>query len=340
VRAINAPSAEAASAGETRFSFIAYGDNREESSGGDQDIHARVVDSMLDRIQKSRGTESPIRFVVQSGDGVYSGAREDLWNDNVLPIVNRLTAAGIPYYMAAGNHDVTGATTHAANGRKNPLRNMLAAIANLIPPDGSPRRLATYPTYGVGYGNVFVLTFDSNLIGDETQYAWVKAQLEGLDRTRFPHVFIFCHQNVFSSGPHGGSKIEAATAELRTRYMPLFREHHVAAVISGHEHFFEHWMERYTDASGPHRMDLIVSGGGGASRYGFSALPETQAYIDAAPASQIQLDQMVRPGPQSSTPYHYVILHVDGDKIEMEVVAVGTAKPYLPYNDSARVVLK
>ena len=55
--------------------------------------------------------------------------------------------------------------------------------------------------------------------------------------------------------------------ELRKRYMPLFNAQRVRIVFSGHEHLFEHWVERYTDASGAHRMDLVVSGGGGAPLY-------------------------------------------------------------------------
>ena len=55
--------------------------------------------------------------------------------------------------------------------------------------------------------------------------------------------------------------VEPPTVALRTRYMPLFHQHDVRMVLSGHEHLFEHWVERYSDASGEHRMDLVVSGG-------------------------------------------------------------------------------
>jgi hypothetical protein len=341
VTPITPPAGASSGTNETRFSFIAYGDNRESIATGNQATHARLVDSMLERVKQASGTNSPIRLVVQSGDGVITGANAGLWNNNFNPIVNRLTAAGLPYYMAAGNHDVTAATTHTAGGRQVALHNFLDAIGGLIPPDGSPRRLSGYPTYGVGYGNSFFITFDSNLLADDAQFAWVKSQLEGLNRTQYKHVFVFCHQQVFSSGPHGADRTEAATLELRNRYMPLFRQHHVTAVISGHEHFFEHWAERYTDASGEHRMDLIVSGGAGAPSYVFRSLPETKTYIDASPDSKIKLEQLVQPGAvQGSNPNHYLIVNVDGDKVSMEVVAPGAATPYAPYNGSTQITLQ
>ena len=100
------------------------------------------------------------------------------------------------------------------------------------------------------------------------QFAWVKAQLEGLDRKRDVNIAVFYHHPAFSSGPHGGPKLEPQAAAVRTRRMPLFRRHHVRLLLTGHEHLFEHWVEHYTDATGPHRMDQRVSGGGRDPRAG------------------------------------------------------------------------
>ncbi len=75
---------------------------------------------------------------------------------------------------------------------------------------------------------------------------------------------------------------------MRTRWMPLFRANHVDAVFSGHEHFFEHWVERYTDAAGPHRMDLVVSGGGGAPLYSYRQDPDTCDYVRVSGAASVR----------------------------------------------------
>ena len=192
-----------------------------------------------------------------------------------------------------------------------------------------------YATYSFGYGNTFVLALDANIAADEKQYQWVKSQFEGLDRSRYANVIVFCHQAPFSSGPHGGPNVEQPTVELRTRYMPLFNAHHVRAVFSGHEHLFEHWVEHYTDANGPHRMDLVVSGGGGAPIYAYSGEPNLGDYLKANEASKVALQHLVKPGVErGSNPYHFVIVRVDGEKLDMEVISVDWGSGFQPYRSN------
>ena len=150
------------------------------------------------------------------------------------------------------------------------LRNYLAAIGNLIPPVGAPRRLEGYPTYAFGYGNAFFIALDSNIATDDKQYEWTKSQLEGLDRARYRHVVAFFHHPFFSSGPHGGAVTEAPSLALRERYAALFRRHRASILFSGHDHLFEHWIERYEDNDGrARRLDYITTGGGGAPLYNY-----------------------------------------------------------------------
>ena len=330
VRAIAPPTAplppEAASRDVKRFSFIAYGDTRGRRDGTAlQYEHSLVIDSMLNQIKKLRDSDYPVRFVLQSGDAVVNGQDPKQWNVSFVPLINRLTTeGGVPYFLVPGNHEAT--TTEAG------LRNYLNAVSTLIPPDGSPRRLQGSTTYSFGYGNTFVLALDANIANDEKQYQWVKSQLEGLDRSRYLNVVVFCHQAPFSSGPHGGPRVEPPTAELRTRYMPLFNAQHVRVVFSGHEHLFEHWVEHYTDASGPHRMDLIVSGGGGAPIYTYSGEPDLRDYLKANEASKVTLEHLVKPSVErGSNPYHFVVVHVEGDKLEMEVIGVDWGSTFQPY---------
>ncbi|MGO9268957.1 MAG: hypothetical protein ACLQOO_01630 [Terriglobia bacterium] len=163
----------------------------------------------------------------------------------------------------------------------------------------------------------------------------MKSQLGGLDRSRYVNVIVFCHQAPFSSGPHGGVRVEQPTTELRARYMPLFNAHHVRVVFSGHEHLFEHWIEHYTDASGPHRMELVVSGGGGAPIYAYSGEPDLGEYLKANEASKVTLQHLVKPGVErGSNPYHFVIVRVDGDQLDMEVIAVDWGAGFQPYGSN------
>lgn len=328
--------AEAATASITKFSFIAYGDTRGGLDGiALQTNHSLVVNSMLRAIAIRAGTD-PIRFVVQSGDAVTDGRSALQLTVSYVPVVNKLTDAGIPYFLAVGNHDVRNSQNLADSDRVKGLKNYFAANRNLIPPEGSPRRLSGYPTYAFGYGNTFFLLFDSIIATDSTQYNWIKTQLEGLDRKRFVNIVVVCHNPAYSSGPHGAFLTEVPAMAMRESYMPLFRKLHVKLVLAGHEHFFEHWVERYSDASGAHRLDQIVTGGGGAPLYGYIGEPDLRSYLAANVASRLNVTHLVKPGiDPGQNPYHYLIVHVDGEKIRIEVIGVDWGQNFQPYRTNA-----
>jgi Calcineurin-like phosphoesterase len=335
VRPLPAPAtplpSEGASSGVNRFSFVVYGDTRSRHDGlYIQPDHLMVVEGILNAIKRLETTPYPIRFVLSSGDGVVDGRQPAQWNRSFVDVVSRLIKDGnVPYFMAAGNHDVTSGLTSGAPGRAEGLRNFLTLNEKLFPKDGSPRRLSGYPAYAFGFGNTLFLTIDSNIADDDQQFAWAKSQLEGLNRSRFPNIVAFIHHPIFSSGPHGAISIEPPTATLRTRYMPLFNAHHVKAVFSGHEHLFEHWVERYDDAGGMHRMDLVVSGGGGAPPYSYQGEPETRTFNVI---NRAVMEHLAKPGMNpGDNPYHFCIVRVDGEKLSVEVVGVDWGSTFRPY---------
>ena len=329
---------EDVSAATTRFSFIVYGDTRGRRDGIDvQYEHSLVVDGMLAAIKRLDSTEFPVRFVLQTGDAVLDGGDARHWNASFVSLINRLTTdGGVPYFLAPGNHDVSAAGNLESPQRQQALMNYLEVMSQLIPPDGAPRRLSGYPTYAFGYGNTFMLAMDSNIASDEKQYQWVKSQLEQLNRKRYTNIVVMFHHPVFSSGPHGGSTVETPTAVLRSRYMPLFRAHKVKLTLAGHDHLFEHWVERYRDAQGsPQRMDLIVTAGGGAPPYGYRGEPDVTQYVRGNADSRVQLEHLVKPGPDpGNNPYHFVIVRVDGDRLGVEVVGIDWGSTFQPYRSN------
>ena len=341
--------AESESAGITKFSFFAYGDTRSAGTPrgaapvpGDGDIvhpiHSQIVDAMLARVQALATTPFPVRFVVQSGDAVLRGATGAQWNVSFTPIVERLTRADVSFFFSVGNHDVTGMPA-GDPGRMMGLHNTLTAFSKLIPPEGSPRRLSGYPTYTVAFGNVFLIALDSNLAADTLQLTWVTDQLEHLDRRRYRHVIAVFHHPPFSSGPHGGDTVEPATLAIRNSYMPLFRKHHVRMTITGHDHLYDHWVERYVDNGERHRLDNIVTGGGGAPLYAYDSEPNLQAYVAAGAAQNVRLEHLAAPGPTvADNPHHFVIVTVDGDRLSLEVVGIGP-KPFAPFNGQSQIDL-
>jgi hypothetical protein len=107
-------------------------------------------------------------------------------------------------------------------------------------------------------------------------------------------------------------------------------------MLTGHEHLYEHWVERYKDESGTHRMDEIVSGGGGAPLYAYTGEPDLSAYTAANRASGVSLEHLARPsGDPGANPFHYVVVHVDGENVSLEVVGVDWGKGFAPYRSNA-----
>jgi hypothetical protein len=341
VRPIAAPTVslppEAESAGVTKFSFIAYGDTRGQVDGQEsQPDHTRVVDGILEAIQSGRAAGSPIRFVIQSGDAVTRGGIAAQWNLKFVSLIERLTReGGVPYFFAAGNHDI-GATP-ADSSERDKLRNAFAAMSNLWPPEGSPRRLDGYATFAFGFGQFFFITLDSNIATDRTQLAWVTRQLDTLDRRRYPHVVANFHHPPISSGPHAWNDaaespaVEAPSAAMRSLYLPLFRRHHVRMTITGHDHLFDHWMEHYEDQTGTHRMDHVVSGGGGAPTYVYKGEPDLKRFEASAAPQRVRVEHLAKPGPDiADNPHHFLIIEVDGDRLWVQAIGTGPT-PFLPY---------
>jgi hypothetical protein len=253
--------------------------------------------------------------------------------------------AGLPYFFTAGNHDVALSGDSRAAG----LRNVFSALSNLMPPEGSARRLNGYPTYAFGYGQLFGIAIDSNIAGDAAQLAWVTRQLEQLDRTRYRHIILFFHHPLFSSGPHGGvapglparvdDNVERQTAAIRTLYAPLFRRFHVRMTLAGHDHLYDHWIERYADGGRTYRRDDLVTGGGGAPIYTYRGEPDVHAYLAAGARQQVRLEHPMRPGlTPAENPHHFVIVQVDGDRVALDVIGTGPAV-YKPYGQSSGIQL-
>jgi 3',5'-cyclic AMP phosphodiesterase CpdA len=354
VRAIEPPRhplpPEEKSAGVRRFSFIAYGDTRSGVDGQAlQPDHGAVIDAILAKVKALASTAYPVRFVLQSGDAVVRGDEGLMWNVSFTPLIDRLTKADLPYFFALGNHDVPpgppGDWRRAAG-----LHNTLSALSKLVPPEGSPRRLNGYLTYAVGFGQLFAMAIDSNIASDATQLAWVTGQLEQLDRTRYRHVIVFFHHPPFSSGPHGGvspgpsatpavDNVEVQTAAIRRFYGPLFRKHHVRMTITGHDHLFDHWVERYQDGGRPFRADHLVTAGGGAPTYVYRGEPEVAAYLAAGAPQNVRLEHLARPGATiEENPHHFVVVRVDGDRLSLEVIGTGPM-PFVPYEGKSTISL-
>jgi hypothetical protein len=182
------------------------------------------------------------------------------------------------------------------------------------------------------------------------QLAWVTDQLEHLDRSRYRHIIAFFHHPIFSSGPHGGvtpgptgpatdDNVERQTASVRALYAPLFRRFHVRMTIAGHDHLFDHFVERYSDGGIDYRRDDVITGGGGAPTYRYRGEPEIEKYLAASAAQNVRVEHIMKPGTTpTENPHHFVVVQVDDEHLSLEVFGVGPTR-YVPYNGQSRLKL-
>ena len=82
-------------------------------------------------------------------------------------------------------------------------------------------------------------------------------------------------------------------------------------------------------------MDEIVSGGGGAPLARTPEDPDLRDYVKAGAPEGVTMQHLARPSSDAGgNRFHYVIVHVDGEKISVEVVAVDWGKGFSPYRSS------
>jgi predicted phosphodiesterase len=146
-------------------------------------------------------------FAIMLGDNLYG------WFERQSDYVNKfekpykaLLDDGVKFYASLGNHD-------EPSQRFYEKFNM----------DG--KRYYTFRKKDVEF---FVL--DSTYMSPE-QVAWLRKELEGSDaKWKIPYF----HHPIYSSGERHGSELD-----LQKVLEPLFLEHGVDVVFSGHEHFYE-----------------------------------------------------------------------------------------------------
>jgi hypothetical protein len=143
------------------------------------------------------------------------------------------------------------------------------------------------------------------------------------------------HHPPITSGPHGGETVEPQSETIRRLYMPLFREHHVRLLLTGHDHLFDHYVERYDDAQGTHRIDHVVTGGGGAPIYQYVGEPDRARYEQSALPQIVHLTHAARPGTaEADNPHHLVVIEVRHERLRLRVVAT-VAAPFQPYGSDS-----
>lgn len=346
-----------------RFSFYVYGDTRDPS--GFNGIHQAVVDLMVEDLERDlRRGAPPAGFVINTGDYAYSGCQLEDWLNNFFAPARTLLQQ-LPVFTAPGNHE----SYSTEGGPSCPRASFYFSFFGSL---YDPAVSSAPGVYSFDYKNVRFISL--SLIGDSDKgnelfhdaklgdldpancgaadacgtaglcgYRWLECQLEdAASNTAIDHVFVYYHAPLITAPPagkHASSEFQIATLA------PLFeRSGKVAAVIAGHNHFYERSLpladlclqsDTGCNASGslqcspgslpgfqfpdvcydvdPARgVTYVISGGGGAAPYTAPPGPFPDQWLAIA-----------------ASEYEYLRITVDGGRATLETVGFdGAGKPF------------
>jgi regulation of enolase protein 1 (concanavalin A-like superfamily) len=261
--------------------FIAFGD----SGTGSSQQHAVAAAMRADTFD----------FAVHTGDMVYGNsggtgtATFGTMNDWFFAVYQDWLRVR-PMFPVPGNHDSRAENNHG-----------VPYLASFVLPENGAS--TTYPDhaeryYSFDYGPVHVVALDSELAFQDSarraeQLAWLQADLSS---TTQPWKVAVVHRPPYSSGMEHGSD-----TAIRAAFGPLFEQHGVQLVLTGHDHDYERTLPLREGDSGQ-RVAYVVTGGGGAPLYPVGASSWTAF---------------------SASAHHYVRL--TADSCDLTIEAVGTA---------------
>lgn len=229
------------------FAFTAWADPQVNAfSSKNRDVFAQNV-NLLRSI--------PVAFTVGVGDLVENGNQKEPW----LYFFERLSplASRVPTMLVGGNHEYDGCFEDLRSPylvrylRGNPTSQYFAwSVGNARCVALDPN--SYYPT-GIPVGSA--------------AREWFLQELESSEWRLAKWHFLFIHQPPFSQGwlDYEGD------IPIRKMLEPLFSQHQIDFVISGHTHDYEHLERVY----GEQRVHFLVLGGagGGVEAGGLSAEP-------------------------------------------------------------------
>jgi hypothetical protein len=222
---------------------------------------------MVREFESRQDTDNPVRFVLTTGDNIYSdtflglfpsktGSKDSDWREKFYEPYGALLRR-IPFYPTLGNHDRRDLSGDPGDAE------VAAYLDNFFFPSNEP---AAYYTFSVG-GLVDFFALDStalwtrgmmesSLAESGGQFRWLESELA---KAASPWKIAYFHHPPFSAGP----RHEPSMGSLE-HVVELFRKSGVQAVFSGHEHNFQFtWANAETG-----RTAYIVSGAGGQVRTG------------------------------------------------------------------------
>jgi predicted phosphodiesterase len=235
----------AASGGESKWSFIIVGDSR----GGlltPKGLNVPIMTELADEIVRHK-----VDFVAFPGDLVLGGSSNQLrkqllaWREVMEPVY----AAGIGVYPVRGNHDLGGR-------RGSDVWREVFSGRYELPQNGPEGQKGL--TYAVEHKNVLLLGLDQFATRHRVDQRWVDEQLENNEK---PHVFAFGHLPAF--GLQHRDCLDDYPKE-RNAFWESLKKAGCRIYAAAHDHYFN--LARLDDQDGDPSNDVhqLIVGTAGA----------------------------------------------------------------------------
>lgn len=176
-----------------------------------------------------RSADDPVDALLLLGDLIYEDGEVVRVDEVLLQPYAELLDAGAVLVPILGNHDYR-------SGEETEILDRLGR---------------DHPWYVEELGPVRIVALDSMLVGEVDQTRWLEQTLA--ERTTADWTVVIVHHPPYSSGMHGGND------DILRRWVPLFAEHGVDLVLSGHDHNYERFVPR-------DGVTYVVSGAGAKLR--------------------------------------------------------------------------
>lgn len=189
-------------------------------------------DSQVDEVAQRKVVQAILKqkpsIIFRVGDLVNDGNVAEQWE--LFNNINSDLLKSTEYYPVLGNHE----------------GDSLLYFYNF-------KRINHQRWYSVERDGIHFVALDSNSVlrrGSE-QYTWLESDLSSMGRD-IKFLLVFFHHSLFSVGDH----VEDEKG-LQTTLLPLFKQHGVSAVFSGHDHNYQRFL--YDG------IYYVVTGGGGSA---------------------------------------------------------------------------
>lgn len=175
------------------------------------------------------GREDPFDALLLLGDNVYPYGDPDRLDPYVFQPFAAVLDTGAELFAITGNHDA------------------LAEDGGL-----AQQRALGMPGFwwSERVGDILLIGLDSNQVENPDQLVWLEQTLAD---SKAPWKIVAVHHPPYSAGYQGSNK------DVRSLFAPLFEQHSVQLVLSGHDHDYQ----RTEPING---VTYLVSGGGAGTR--------------------------------------------------------------------------